>query len=112
MKSEEMGEHAPADTEDVAGGVSDPLAGLKARVDRHPYGALAAALGVGYALGGGIFTPLTSRLVRLGVRIGWRAALLPLVTKQIAELVEGVFDPEKPKVDGASARQEGAAGEE
>jgi hypothetical protein len=32
---------------------------LKTRFDQHPYGALAAALGVGYVLGGGFFTPLT-----------------------------------------------------
>ncbi len=77
-----------ADTAD--GGAPSAAAGLKARVDQHPYGALAAAVGVGYALGGGIFTPLTARLVRFGLRIGLRAALLPIVTEQISELVEGV----------------------
>jgi hypothetical protein len=68
---------------------------LKARVERHPYGALVAALGVGYALGGGIFTPLTARLVRFGVRLGLRAALLPIVTERISELVEGYVRGEK-----------------
>jgi hypothetical protein len=72
-----------------------PVADLKARVERHPYGALAAALGVGYALGGGIFTPLTARLVRFGVRVGLRAALLPIVTEQLSELVEGFVRGEK-----------------
>jgi hypothetical protein len=84
-----------ADTEN-GGAPSGPVeAGLRARVDQHPYGALAAAVGVGYALGGGIFTPLTARLVRFGLRIGFRAALLPIVTEQISELVEGLVRGER-----------------
>ena len=63
-----------------------PLADLKGQVSRHPYGTVAAAVGIGYALGGGIFTPLTSRLVRLGLRIGIRAALLPILKAEISEL--------------------------
>ena len=50
---------------------------IKGRVDRHPYGTVAAAVGIGYVLGGGMFTPLTARIVRLGVRIGMRLAVLP-----------------------------------
>jgi len=65
-----------------------PRADLEGEVRRHPYGTVAAALGIGYALGGGIFTPLTSRLVRLGLRIGIRAALLPILKTQISELAE------------------------
>jgi hypothetical protein len=57
-------------------------------VSRHPYGTAAAALGIGYALGGGISTPLTSRLLRLGLRIGVRAALLPILKAEISELAE------------------------
>ena len=32
---------------------------IKGRVNRHPYGTVAAAIGIGYVLGGGLFTPLT-----------------------------------------------------
>ena len=46
----------------------------------------AAALGIGYALGGGIFTPLTSRLLGFGLRIGLRSALLPLLKAEMSEL--------------------------
>jgi hypothetical protein len=63
---------------------------LKGRVKRRPYGTVAAALGIGYVLGGGIFTSLTSRIVRLGLRIGVRAALLPLLKDQIAGLAEAL----------------------
>jgi len=66
--------------------VAGPLADLKRQVSRHPYGTVAAALGIGYALGGGIFTPLTSRLVRRGLRIGIRIALLPVVKAELSEL--------------------------
>jgi hypothetical protein len=63
-----------------------PLAALEGQVSRHPYATVAAALGIGYALGGGIFTPLTGRLVRLGVRIGIRTALLPILKAEVSEL--------------------------
>lgn len=78
---------------------------LKARFDQHPYGALAAALGMGYVLGGGFFTPLTERIAKFAVRAGIRAALVPILTAQLSELVKPA---EKP--DGASTappRQQG-----
>ena len=65
---------------------------IKGRVKRHPYGAVAAALGIGYVIGGGIFTPLTSRIVRLGMRIGVRLALVPLLKDQIAGLATVLAD--------------------
>ncbi|HEY0840418.1 MAG TPA: hypothetical protein VGD74_09560 [Vulgatibacter sp.] len=34
----------------------------------HPYRTLAIAAGVGYVVGGGLFTPLTASLLRIGVR--------------------------------------------
>lgn len=58
---------------------------LKRRFDRHPYGALAAALGAGYVLGGGFFTPLTERIAKLALKAGIRAALVPLAG-QLTEL--------------------------
>ncbi len=86
MDKDHMSETSERATE--AACVNGPLADLKGKVSRHPYGTVAAALGIGYALGGGIFTPLTSRLLRLGLRIGIRTALLPILTTQISELAE------------------------
>ena len=60
---------------------------LKASVDQHPYGALAAALGAGYVLGGGFFTPLTERVVKFAVKAGIRVALVPFLAAQLSELV-------------------------
>ncbi len=45
------------------------------QIQEHPYRTLAIAAGVGYVLGGGLFTPLTGTLVRLGSR----AMLLPMM---------------------------------
>src|SRR6185369_12835359 len=59
---------------------------IKGRVDRHPFGTVAAAVGIGFVLGGGLFTPLTGRIVRLGLRIGMRLAVLPLLKQEMAEL--------------------------
>jgi hypothetical protein len=75
---------------------------IKGRVKRRPYGAVAAAVGIGYVLGGGIFTPLTSRIVRLGLRIGVRAALLPLLKDQIAGLAVALGN-----ADGGAERETG-----
>lgn len=57
---------------------------VRGRVRRHPYGMIAAALGAGYVLGGGLFSPLTFRLLGLGVRL----AALPIVKKQLMGFAE------------------------
>ncbi len=61
---------------------------LKGRVERNPYAMLAAAAGVGYVLGGGLFTPLTARVLRLGMRL----AALPLVKDELVGLAEAALD--------------------
>jgi hypothetical protein len=48
---------------------------IEGRVDRHPYGMLAGALGAGFILGGGLFTRLTERIAGTALRIGVMAAL-------------------------------------
>jgi hypothetical protein len=57
---------------------------IQGRVRRHPYGMVAAALGAGYVLGGGLFSPLTFRLLGLGVRL----AAIPLVKTQLLGFAE------------------------
>ena len=71
-------------------------ADIEGRVNRHPYGSVAAAVGIGYVLGGGIFTPLTSRIVALGLRIGVRLALLPMLREEISAIAEAVTGEEPP----------------
>jgi hypothetical protein len=61
---------------------------LSGRVQRHPYAMIAAAAGIGYVLGGGLFTSLTARVVRLGLRL----AALPLVKDELIGLAEAAVD--------------------
>jgi hypothetical protein len=80
---------------------------IKGRVERHPYGTVAAAVGIGYVLGGGLFTPLTSRIVRFGIRLGMRLAVLPLLKQEVAELVESIDEEGKGKGPGKRTRTRG-----
>ena len=64
---------------------------IDGRVERHPYGTLAAALGIGYVLGGGLFSPLTARIVGLGIRMGLRLAAVPFLQREVLGLA-AAFD--------------------
>lgn len=55
---------------------------LRGRVERNPVGMVCVAAGVGYLLGGGLFSPLTRKLLRIGVRV----ALIPLIKSQLETL--------------------------
>jgi hypothetical protein len=48
---------------------------IEGRVERNPYGMVAGALGVGFILGGGLFTRLTGKIVGAALRVGVMAAL-------------------------------------
>jgi hypothetical protein len=52
----------------------------------HPGRSVAMAVGVGYVLGGGLFSRLTARVLGTGIRIGLRTALLPFVTEGLLVL--------------------------
>jgi hypothetical protein len=52
---------------------------LRERVERKPYGTLGAALGLGYVLGGGLPTRLTSALLVVVSRIALAAAAREIV---------------------------------
>jgi hypothetical protein len=87
-----------ADTARLRAATSELVRALdvRRRVQTHPYGALAAALGVGYVLGGGLFTRLTARLLKTGVRVSAELATLPLLAKAYEDLSEST----DPKVAG------------
>ena len=74
---------------------------LQGRVDRHPFGTLAAAAGIGYLLGGGLFTRLTARLLGLTVRTGLRLAVIPLVQDEILGIAERLGRQSDEADDGA-----------
>jgi hypothetical protein len=54
-------------------------------VQEHPFRAVCIAAGVGYVLGGGLFSPLTARLLGLGAK----AMLVPLAKNQLDAMVTG-----------------------
>jgi hypothetical protein len=82
-------EQAWARTRDAFGDIKETV-DLQGRANRHPYGTVAAALGIGYVLGGGLFSPLTGRLVGLGLRIGLRLAVLPMLKEELFGLAEAL----------------------
>jgi hypothetical protein len=64
---------------DVAGNFN-----LKERVERHPIRAVVIAAGVGYVLGGGLFTRYTGRMTGLAMRL----AVLPFVRRELAGIAK------------------------
>lgn len=89
QRVDQLGSEAQQLLSDARGAVSElgETLDLRGRVDRNPYGMMAAALGVGYVLGGGLFTPLTARILRLGVRL----AALPFVKDELMGMAEAAF---------------------
>jgi hypothetical protein len=67
--------------------IQEVKADLGALVVEHPGVALATAVGAGYVLGGGLFTSLTSRLLRLAFRVGVQFVVLPVLEQELATLV-------------------------
>ena len=68
------------------GAVEETALDVRAFVEAHPIGAVATALGVGYVLGGGLFTRLTSKLIGLGLRFGVQFAVLPVLERELTGL--------------------------
>jgi hypothetical protein len=65
---------------------------VRERVHEKPVKTLALAVGAGYVVGGGLFTPLSGRLFYTGLRIALRLAALPLVREELMALVETISD--------------------
>ena len=63
------------------------IASMRNRVVAHPYQALFVAAGVGYVLGGGLFSRLTLNVVRLGMRVG----TLPIVQRELVRVAEAAI---------------------
>lgn len=62
--------------------------GLAEKVERSPYALVGTALGVGYVLGGGLFTATTARLMRMGFKL----AKVPVVQDKLLEVAEAALD--------------------
>lgn len=68
-------------------GLADAV-GVTAQVQKSPYATVAAALGIGYVVGGGLFTPTTARLIRMGMKL----AAVPAVQDKMLDIAEAALD--------------------
>jgi hypothetical protein len=86
----QIGDSAQHLISEARGAVNDlnGMLDLRGRTERNPYAMVAAAAGLGYILGGGLFTPLTARIVRLGIRL----AALPFVKDELMTMAENAVD--------------------
>ena len=93
---ESQGQGREKSVGEIAGEIAEAAAELYERLDigrqlqEHPYRTLAIAAGIGYVLGGGLFTPLTGTLLRIGAR----AAMLPMLQNTITGPVEEERGPQ------------------
>lgn len=71
-----------------AGGALREAFDYRGRLQRNPYGMAAGALGIGFVLGGGLFTRVAARILGAGLRVGLMVAL-PILRKQIVRVVTG-----------------------
>jgi hypothetical protein len=80
---------------------------LRSRTKEHPLGMMLAAAGVGYVLAGGLLTPLTGKLVKLGLRL----SVLPLLQEEWGALAQtaadaGIFEGSYQKQAGSQDKPE------
>lgn len=57
-------------------------AGLAEAVERHPWGAVLMAAGIGYVIAGGARTSLTAAVLGIGIR----AVMVPLIKNEFSTL--------------------------
>lgn len=57
---------------------------------------IAATVGAGYVLGGGLFSRLTTRIIGRGLRLALRMAVVPLVVETIVALSESALSRNRP----------------
>lgn len=93
--TEVFGDTGHAEPPDRPGLAASGLAGssstgidIVGHIQRHPYQSLLIAAGVGYVLGGGLFTKLTFNVVRVGMRVG----AMPVVQRELLGLAEAALN--------------------
>jgi ElaB/YqjD/DUF883 family membrane-anchored ribosome-binding protein len=68
---------------------------VRSLYEDNPYAFLAAAAGTGYVLGGGLLTPFTKRLARIGMK----AVFVPVALSRLKELTESLPQDEELPID-------------
>ena len=59
------------------------------RIRKHPYRMLAAAVGTGFVLGGGLYSMAARRVLGLAFQFGLRIAAVPILKQQLSALMTG-----------------------
>lgn len=67
-----------------SGGAFREMFDIRGRLLRKPYAMVTGAVGIGFILGGGLFTRLTARIAGAGLRIGLMVEL-PSIQRKINE---------------------------
>lgn len=83
----EKAQELAQDANSALNGVADAV-GLTEKVEKNPYAMVGAALGIGYVVGGGLLTPTTMRLLKLGIKL----AAVPPVREKLLDVAEGLVD--------------------
>ena len=65
-------------------------------VEKNPYMAVAAAFGIGYVLGGGLFSKTTARAVQMGARLMAIKQLREPVMQVAEQVLDGILENTKP----------------
>jgi hypothetical protein len=69
--------------------------GLVTQARTHPVRTLAVLVGVGYVAGGGLFSRMTIRLLKVGMRISPRFGWIPLIASGMATFLQGTSDKQR-----------------
>jgi hypothetical protein len=73
--------------------VRDLYRSLQISIEENPYGTLAVAAGIGFILGGGLFSRLGAKLVATAIRASLASAAQPVLQSVVEELKHGVQRP-------------------
>ncbi|MEP6652999.1 MAG: hypothetical protein ABJA82_06545 [Myxococcales bacterium] len=95
-------------TKESSDSLSLATTALTDRLERNPYAVVAAAVGVGYVLGGGLFTRLTARIVGTALRMGITATLPFLKEELLVAVMQDFKGTAPPK--GVEAKDPPAKG--
>lgn len=66
--------------------LGDAYERLRRQLEERPYQTLAVVAGVGFILGGGLFTRFAARVIASSLRVGVAAAFAPLVDSLVAHI--------------------------
>lgn len=62
---------------------------LQTQIEQNPYTTLAAAAGIGFILGGGLFSRLGAKLLATAIRVGVASAAQPVMQAVVEEFKHG-----------------------